>query len=341
MLNGKLQKANDSTFGALFSSIMQRGGPSVEEVSGLMDVVLHYDRKVSGVPRIPGTVGIVGSGKDDLKTFNVSTGAALVAAACGIKIVKNGSRSESGVSGTTDMMEIFGVNVGASRDALANCLRRAGIVFVDAQKYFPLMNRVYVGKFLFINPLSFALSIASGVDFERIVFGLANKDVVFTAKILRNLGYTGSLVVNGLDRTRRFNIDEISVVGPTRIADIGDNGRISSNTIWPKELGISVHQEREIRQGETVIENAQILLKAISRKYGKKGHGPTDIVAVNAAAAISLRKGDGLTGIRATLDDAYSAIESGQAIETLYRLVDSSSGDSDQLENLLKKFRIS
>lgn len=110
LLDHKLGNANDVCFGALFASL-QAKGPSIEEVAGLMDAVLDYDRIPIEIKRnfASPLCGIIGSGKDDLKTFNVSSMSSIVAAAAGVKVVKNGSRAEASVAGATDVFETLWV----------------------------------------------------------------------------------------------------------------------------------------------------------------------------------------------------------------------------------------
>jgi len=334
ILSGNLGEATEATFGALFGGIMGRGGPTKEEVLGFIKAVLYYDR-IEYFGKVENAIGIVGSGKDDLKTFNVSTGAAIVAAAAGAKIIKNGGRSESGVSGTTDVLEELGLNVYMDKEKIFECLDKLNITFVEAGKYFPRMEKYYIGRFLFINPLSYILSIASSLDFGRIVFGLASDNVRFTAEILKELGYIPSFVINGKDISEKYNIDEFSVIGPTKIAYINKNGEIEEFKIYPEDLGIEIHNYEEIAQRPTVEENAILLLKAIS---GRRGYGPTDIVAANAASALYL------AGISKDLKDgvelALNIIEEGKAVKLLKEFVSLSGGDVKRLEYYYNKVGI-
>ncbi len=333
VLNRKLGNANASTFGALFASLMTMRKPTVDEITGFLDVVQYYDRK-SAIRAPPYSVGIVGSGKDDIKTFNISTGAALVAASCGATIIKNGSGSESGISGTSDVMELLGVNTNPSINQVNYSIKNSRIAFVDARHFFPRMNSEYVGSFLFINPLSYILSVASAVDFKRIVFGLAAKDTLFTAKLLKKLNFKHSIVVNGSDMWGK-NIDEISTIGPTRISEITKSGKIITYTVNPADYGIKAHRPKYISQASTKLENAKMLLKAIHAKYARRNDPKTDIVAINAAAALYVA--DKFDTIEEGLDAAYAAIEGGKAIDTLYKLVKSSGGNAEQLDKIIEE----
>ena len=104
LLDHKLGIANDVCFGAFFAA-MQTKEPTIEEVLGLFEAVNEFDRISLEIERkfTDPLCGIVGSGKDDIKTFNISSISAIVAAAAGVRVLKNGSRSESSVAGTTDV----------------------------------------------------------------------------------------------------------------------------------------------------------------------------------------------------------------------------------------------
>lgn len=333
-LHRSLGEASESTFGALFSAIMSRGGPAVEETLGFLDVVLWHDRDHRYVPDVEGTFGIVGSGKDDFRTFNISTGAALTAAACGVPVVKNGSRSESGVAGTTDVMEALGVEIDPTEAAIDRSLQSAGLTFVDAGENFPLMGDVYVGKFLFINPLSYVLSIASSVEFDNILFGLAAEEVEFTAEILAELGMEGSTVVAGRDGDRSGFIDECSVSGPSDVARVTDAG-VETRTIQPGDVGVQRHDVTAIAEGESTAENVEILLRAIAGPDAEPGHAPTDAVALNAAPVLV---GGGVArDLEEAVDVAYDAIVSGDVYDTLARLVETSGGDPTTFQRSVER----
>jgi anthranilate phosphoribosyltransferase len=331
VLNKKLGKANASTFGALFASLMTMRKPTIDEITGFLNVVQYYDR-LTAIQAPRGSVGIVGSGKDDIKTFNISTGAALVAASCGATIIKNGSGSESGISGTSDVMELFGVNTNPTIQQINDSIKNSSITFVDAKHFFPRMNSEYVGAFLFINPLSYILSVASAVDFKRIVFGLAAKDTNFTARLLQRLNFKHSLVVNGRDMNGK-NIDEISTVGPTKISEITGKGHIKTYMVSPTDYGIKIHNPKYILQASTKLENAKMLLKAIHPRYSRRGDPKTDIVALNAAAALYIA--EKFNTIEKGLDAAYAAIESGKVLDTLYSLIEYSGGNKRRLDKII------
>ena len=329
ILDNKFGKFNDIYFGSFFAAI-QTKGPTKEEITGLMDAVLKYDRIPLKVKN-NSLCGIVGSGRDDIKTINVSTAAALVASGLGVEVVKNGCGSESSVSGTTDVLEELGVNINAKSEDMLGSLERNNIGFFDAGPYFPKTFKHYVGKFPFINPLSFALSVASAVEFKSMVFGLSNPKTEFTATILKDLGFKSALVVQGLDSSEKKYIDEISILGKTKISELRDK-KIKTYFITPEELGLKRGKQKEIAQHKTNEENALHLVKIL---LGKSNMSSIDIVAINAGALLYIsRKSNNL---KKATTEAKEYILSGKAVSQLNTFVVSSKGNINKLNRYIMK----
>jgi len=295
LLDHSLGESNETTLGA-FLSALQTKGPTREEILGLIDVVLNYDRKeVSFKGDVKDLCGIVGSGKDDLKTFNISTAAAILASCAGVKTVKNGSRSDTSKSGTTDVLEELGVNVSMDSGSMLLALEELNLTFCEAESHFPRMAKEYVGKILFINPLSYILSIASGLTFKKIVFGISFDDTDLVADLLEGLGYEDYMVVAGKD-TLGNTIDEISNIGPTKITQ-KLHGVRNSYTITPRDLGLNLGSYDDIKQGLNTKENAEKLMAVLNNRANS---GMNDIVVLNAAALIYL------SGVASTLENGIS-----------------------------------
>lgn len=307
--------ANDSCFGAFLASLQTKGATD-DEIIGLMDCVMNFDRIPVDIKRTFSSplCGIVGSGKDQLKTFNISSIAAIVAASCGVKVLKNGSRSESSVSGTTDIFEYLGFAVeNISKEFLEKSINKLGFGFCDAKQYFPRMGTVYMGKFYFVHPLSFILPVASGCKFDRIVFGLSNKDTEKTANLLLGLGYLNSLVVSGSDLNGNL-FDEISNVGPSKISEIKD-GVITTYYINPEDFGFNLKPATSIQEGKTIEDNKNIFIDILS---GTAESSKIEVVAMNAGALIYL---SGITkSIKEGVKIAYNSIKSGKTFNYFNKL---------------------
>lgn len=329
LIDGKYGELNDIYLGS-FLAAMQTKNPTKEEIAGLMDAVLKYDRMPLKVNKSERFCGIVGSGRDTIKTINISTAAAIIASGLGVKVVKNGCRSESSVSGTTDVLEELGVNIHAKSTDMIKSLEENNIGFFDAEPYFPKMFNKYVGKFPFINPLSYALSAASAVEFKRMIFGLSSPDTEFTASILKEMGFKFALVVQGSDKGGTNHIDELSNLGKTKISEL-KNGKIKTYYLYLKEVGLKNGKYSDIAQHKTNPENSLHLVKIL---MGKSNRSSIEIVALNAGALLYI-SGKEKT-LKAGVDKALGYIYSGEAIKQLEKLIMTSRGDVKKLNKYLE-----
>lgn len=316
LLDHEFGIANDSCFGAFFAA-MQTKGPTTEEIAGLMDVVLNYDRKPLNIERKfnEPLCGIIGSGKDDVKTFNISSISSIVGAAAGGKIIKNGSRSEASIAGTTDVFEELGLDIAMNnKTKFEKALNTYGFGFCDVAPYFPKMLKEYMGKFFFVHPLSYILPIASGVEFDRVVFGLASDETEKTAELLLKLGYDNSLVVAGHDKNGK-NFDEISNIGKTKISEI-KNGKIETYFVTPEDFGMKTYNSLDISEGKSVKENAKIFKDIIN---GVEQGAKLDAILLNAGALIYI---SGIAkDIKEGVNIAKKTIQSGKARDVLENVI--------------------
>lgn len=329
LIDGKYNGLNDIYLGSFLAS-MQTKNPTKEEIAGLMDVVLKYDRKPLNINDTGRFCGIVGSGRDTIKTINISTAAAIIASGLGVKVVKNGCRSESSISGTTDVLEELGVNIHAKPKDMTKSLEENNIGFFDAEPYFPKMFSKYVGKFPFINPLSYALSVASAVEFKRMIFGLSSSDTEFTASILKEMGFKFALVVQGSDEKGINHIDELSTLGKTKISEL-KNGKIKTYFLYPKKIGLRNGKYQEIAQHKTNQENSLHLVKIL---LGQANQSSIEIVALNTGALLYISEKE--KTLKAGVDKALEYIYSGEAIKQLKKLIIASKGDIKKLNKYLK-----
>jgi anthranilate phosphoribosyltransferase len=253
-----------------------------------------------------------------------------VASGLGVKVVKNGCRSESSVSGTTDVLEELGVNIHATPKDMLKSLQKNNLGFFDAEPYFPRMFKRYVGKFPFINPLSYSLSIASPVEFKRMIFGLSSPKTEFTADILKEMGFKFALVVQGKDKEGKHSIDELSNLGKTKISEV-KNGKIRTYEISPKDFGFNLGMKKEITQHKTNKENSLHLVKIL---MGKSNRSSMEITALNSGALLYI-SGKEKT-LKSGVQNSLRYIYSGNAINQLKKLIITSKGDIKKLEEYIK-----
>ena len=219
-----------------------------------------------------------GTGGDASGTFNISTATAFVTAGAGVRVAKHGNRSISSKCGSADVMEALGVNIQLSPERAAQCLREVGICFLYAPDLHSSMKQVQKVRrelrlrtmFNLLGPLTNPAH-ASG----QVVGVYALEMVEKLAEALSMLGLHRALVVHGLD-----GLDEITITGPTRIAEARD-GSVRTYEADPEEFGMKRATLEEIAGGDAS-DNAAIIREVLS---GKKS-ACRDVVLLNSAAAL-------------------------------------------------------
>ena len=307
MLRGE---ATPSQMGAFLMALRVRG-ETVDEITG---AVAAMRGKMLGVRAPADAIDIVGTGGDGSGSYNVSTLASIIVAACGVPVAKHGNRAASSKSGSSDVLTALGVKIGIGPAEVEACLRDANIGFMMAQTHHAAMRhvgptRVELGTRTIFNILG-PLSNPAGVKRQLVgVFSRAMLEPM--AGVLANLGSEKVWLVNGSD-----GLDEITTTGPTHVVAL-DNGKITSFDIAPEEAGLKRADPADLRGGDPA-HNAAALNAALAGAPSAY----RDIAVLNAAAALivagkaaNLREGAGLAG---------EAIDTGRARETLRKLVDAS-----------------
>ena len=254
---------------------------------------------------------IVGTGGDNAHSFNISTTAALVAAAGGMRVAKHGNRAASSRCGTADCLEALGVNIRQDPDMCRRLLDGAGMCFFFAQQYHTSMK--YVGAirkelgfrtvFNILGPLTNpgrpSMQLL-GVYDEYLVQPLA--------QVLMNLGVRRGMVVYGQDR-----LDEISLSAPTTVCEFRD-GWMKNYVITPEQFGISRCKKEDL-VGGTPEENAEITRRILAGEKGPK----RDTVLLNAGAALYI--GGKAASFADGIALAAELIDSGKAAAVLDKLI--------------------
>src|SRR6202453_4419865 len=283
-------------------------GETIEEITG---AVTAMRRKMLTVAAPPGAIDIVGTGGDGHGTYNVSTLAALIVAACGVPVAKHGNRAASSRSGAGDVLTALGVKVGITPEAIQRCVTEAGVGFMMATPHHASMRhvgaaRVELGTRTIFNLLG-PLSNPAGV--KRQLIGVFSSGWLRPmAEVLRNLGSERVWIVHGGD-----GLDEITTTGPTRIVEL-KNGEIRDFEVTPEDVGLARADPAALKGGDAA-HNAAALRSVLDGARGAH----RDIAVFNAAGALVVAEAaqDLADGVRI----AQHALDVGAARETLDRLV--------------------
>jgi anthranilate phosphoribosyltransferase len=293
--------------GAFLIALKMRG-ESLDEIVGAVEAM--RSRMVTVNP-VAGAVDIVGTGGDHSGSYNVSTLAAIVTAACGVPVAKHGNRAATSRSGAADVLASLGVRLGLDPEALARCLHEAGLCFMFAQTHHGAMRHVAPIRselpvrtiFNLLGPLS------NPAGVERQLLGVSTAAWAEPlTRVLAELGSRRVWTVHGSD-----GLDEITVTGPTAVVAL-DGGRISHFTIDPREVGLPLWTLADLRGGDPD-HNARSLhavLEGARNAY-------RDIAVLNAGAALVVA--EAADTLAAGVARASHAVESGAARATLARLV--------------------
>ncbi|MCJ8143102.1 anthranilate phosphoribosyltransferase [Ancylobacter sp. A5.8] len=304
MMSGE---ATPSQIGAVLMGLRVRG-EDVEEIAGAVSTMRA---KMLRVEAPENAVDVVGTGGDASGSYNISTCASFIVAGAGVPVAKHGNRALSSKSGAADVLMALGVKIDLTPAQISRCINEAGIGFMFAPAHHPAMkhvgpSRVELGTRTIFNLLG-PLSNPAGVK-RQMVGVFARHWVEPLAEVLKTLGSVRSWVVHGSD-----GLDEITVTGPTYVAELKD-GTIRSFEITPEQFGIARADAAALRGGDGET-NAGALRAVLA---GEKS-AYADVSLLNAAAALVVagkaeHLGEGLELARASLS-------SGHAEAALNRLV--------------------
>lgn len=306
--------ATDAQIGGLLVGLAAKG-TTVEELVGAATVMREKVLPI-GLDREEIIIDTCGTGGDVRGTFNISTAAALIVAASGLKVVKHGNRSASSKSGSADVLEKLGVKLELPGDLLARCLAQANICFAFARYHHPAMKFVGAARTSLGIPTIFNLlgPLTNPAKARHQLLGVFAPELTDRlATVLRELGSERAWVVHADD-----GLDELSTMGPTRISELKD-GHVNMWKLDPRDLGLPYARLSDL-QVNSVAESAEMLQRVLS---GEKGP-PRDIALLNAAAALVL--GGRAIELTEGLRVAAVAVDSGRAKQTLESLVRASSG---------------
>jgi anthranilate phosphoribosyltransferase len=296
IMNGQATNAQIASF----LTAMRMKGETIDEITACAMVMRDKCTKI--FPKTD-VLDIVGTGGDEVSTFNISTVSALVIAAGGVPVAKHGNRSVSSKCGSADLLEALGVNIELSAEKSAVLLDELGICFMFAPTYHASMK--YAGpvrKELGIRTIfNILVPLANPAGANMQLLGVYDENLVEPlANVLNKLNVKRGMVVHGHD-----GLDEITLTDTTTICEIAD-GKINSFFITPEQLGLKRCALSDLIGGEKE-ENAVIARDILNGEKGPK----RDVVVLNAAFCLYMSHND--IPLRDCVRMAEEIIDSGKA----------------------------
>lgn len=299
--------ATPAQVGALLAALRLRG-ESVDELTGM---VMSMRDHATPLHLEPGAVDTCGTGGDGSNSFNISTAAALVAAAAGCRVAKHGNRAASSRCGSADVLEELGVQVTLDAAGVRRCVEEARIGFIFAPVFHPAMRHAAaVRRELGIRTVFNILGpLANPARVRHQALGVAGGSMArVMAGVLQQLGHRHALVFSGPG-----GMDELGLDGVALVFDVTDAG-IKEMEIDPQALGLRVAPAAALAGGDAAT-NAAIIVAVLDGTDG----AARDVVLLNAAAA--LVAADVAIDMAEGVERARSAVDSGAARTTLRSLV--------------------
>ena len=295
---------------AAFLTAMQIKGPTAAELAGLAQSMRSHSVKVqTGLAHF---IDVVGTGGAAVKTFNVSTASALVAAGAGIYVVKHGNRAITSKCGAADVLEELGVNIAPGPEVVAECVREAHIGFMFAPMYHPAMKYVQpIRKSLgFRTVFNILGPLTNPAGAPALVLGVASEELMDTmAEALKMLGTKYAMVVHS------GGLDEISTAGVTTIIELS-NDRLNKKELHPEDLGFQPADIEKLKVTDAGA-SAAVLRDILS---GRETGPRRDIVILNAAAAVIA--GGLANDFASAIKVAEASISQGKAMAALEKLIE-------------------
>jgi anthranilate phosphoribosyltransferase len=307
MITAILEGSWDDAETAAALTAMRVRGETAEEIAGAAKALRAH---LAPLP-IEGAslLDTCGTGGDGLRTFNISTAAAIIAAAAGAKVAKHGNRAVSSTSGSADVLEKLGVRIDAEPERVLAGLESAGLAFFFAPRWHPVMKRVagVRGKLKFRTIFNLIGPLANPAGARRQLVGAGSLDLAERlAEVLGCLDVERAFVVHGGD-----GLDEVTLAGPTEVR-IVERGQVRAARWTPTDFGLPSVPTESLAV-DTAEESAMVIRGVLAGEAG-----PARLITLANAAAALLAAGLA-EDLRHGMEKARAAVDSGAAQATLER----------------------
>jgi anthranilate phosphoribosyltransferase len=259
---------------AAFLALLRAKKETADELAAIIKALRA---KMIVVPTFSTVLDIVGTGGDGFNTINISTGSAILAASCGVKVAKHGNRSVSSLTGSADVLEALGINIQLTPNQISQCIDEVGIGFCYSPNFHPMTQALRSFRKKLNIPTTFNLlgPLLNPANAAYLLLGVLDEALIpIMADVLIQIGSKRSIIVHG------NGLDEISCVGPIKMIEVKGDKKIVS-TLDPLDFGFARCAIDDLRGGDAKI-NAQILLDTFKGKRGPIA----ETLILNAAVAL-------------------------------------------------------
>lgn len=339
ILNEKDKEKRTILLTMLLNGIMIKG-PTVNEISGLltaslnMDNQLNENKKVLSLPKNEKLVGVASSGKKGIKTINITSAACFVAAACGANIAKACSHSTSSKTGSSDFLDICGIDINIPLEKKNNILNKYHISFFSIEETTPKFAEVYGGVFYAPHAMSFGLAgLSFPIHIDCLAYGISHHNVKLSAEVLRKFGVKNALVYSCTYDGIHY-LDELLPIGCANLVRIKDSN-VERNISSDIQEALSIDSYFNIlhlKEKENKIDNVIATLKILK---GEGNSSQIDAICINASIFLLL------AGKANSLKDGFSVakeiLSTGTVWNNFLDIIDLYGGNRDNIEKMLSK----
>lgn len=280
-----LNQQPDLQQGAFLAALVAKG-ETPEEIIGAWQAIDEIDTTHVTISSDQPLVENCGTGMDDIKTFNVSTAAAIIAAACGVRLARHGARGLTSSCGTVDIAEALGVDVECDVQTVAQSVESIGLGLFNGMS--PEVHPQALGRILsqirFGSTLNIAASLANPARPTHALRGVYHPDLIPTVcRVMKQIGYHRALIVHGRGCDNRGGMDELSILGESAITELAPDGTEQTYTLTPEGAGLPRAQQDDITSTGDIESEATCFLQILA---GSDHRACQDFACLNAAGVL-------------------------------------------------------
>ena len=341
ILNEKNEQKRIGLLTMLLNGVMIKE-PTINEVSGLLTAALNMDNQLEKeklkleLPNNEILVGVASSGKKGIKTINITSTACIVAASCGANIAKACSHSTSSKTGSSDFLEVCGINVDIPLEKKQEILNKYHIAFFSIEETTPKFAEVYGGIFYAPHAMSFGLAgLSFPVQIDSLAYGISHPNVKLSAEVLKKFGIKNALIYSCTYDGVHY-LDELLPIGCANLIRIKDSNveKIISADI---QDALSINEYFNIsgiKEKDNKLDNVLTSLKILK---GEGNSSQIDSICINAS--IFLLLANKVNSLEEGFRKAKEILKTDKVWNNFLSIVDLYGGDSKNIEKLVNEYK--